>query len=81
MTGRAADPADAAHSASTREFDYGVGDELVEVAERASAAIASRIRGAAATDENATPAVLRAYEVAALLAEQHGLTGSPTESS
>ena len=81
MTERSAGSAVAAHSASTRQFDYGVGDELVEVAERASAAIASRIRGAAATDEHATPAVLRAYEVAALLAEQHGLTGSPSQSS
>lgn len=54
---------------TTRDFDYGVGDELDTALRRARRQIADEIRRAAAADPSLTPDAERAYEQAARVAE------------
>ena len=59
--------AKATYLKSVRDFDYGVGDDLIQARQRERVEIAARIRGAAAAE--VTLEVRRAYERAARLAE------------
>ena len=53
----------------TRDFDYGVGDDLRQVQQQLRAEIAGRIRAAARLDPAETAREKRIYELAALIAE------------
>jgi hypothetical protein len=54
---------------SSRDFDYGVGDDLYNAVERVRLEIASRIRWAASLQSGATREERAAYELAARIAE------------
>lgn len=54
---------------SSRDFDYGVHDELRHAVQQLRGGIAARIRQAAHSDPNATPQDKHAYELAARIAE------------
>jgi hypothetical protein len=54
---------------SSRDFDYGVHDEIRYAVERLRAEIAARIRDAAERDSTATSQDQFAYELAARIAE------------
>jgi hypothetical protein len=54
---------------STRDFDYGVHDEVRFAAQQLRGEIAARIRQAAYSDPNATRQDRYAYEMAARIAE------------
>ena len=56
----------------SRDFDYGVGDDLRAAQRRTSAEIAARIRQAARLDPTGTPRERQVYEVAARIAEGVG---------
>ena len=53
----------------SRDFDYGIGDELRGAEQQVRAEIAARIRRAARLDATATPEEKQIYEVAARIAE------------
>ena len=53
----------------SRDFDYGVGDELRAAQRQVRAEIADRIRQAARLDPAGTPREQQVYEVAARIAE------------
>lgn len=53
----------------TRDFDYGVGDDLRQAEQQVRAEIAARIRAAARLDPSETPREKRIYELAARIAE------------
>jgi len=53
----------------TRDFDYGVGDDLRQAQQQLRTEIAARIRAAARLDPTETPREKRIYELAALIAE------------
>lgn len=53
----------------SRDFDYGVGDDLHNAVERMRTQIATSIRQAAALNRTATPDVRAVYELAARIAE------------
>ena len=54
----------------SRDFDYGVGDELESAVRRVRSQIADQIRLAAGSATSVTPAERLAYERAARIAEQ-----------
>lgn len=56
----------------TRDFDYGVGDDLRAAQRQVRAEIAARIRQAARLDPVGTPRERQVYEVAARIAEGLG---------
>jgi hypothetical protein len=56
----------------SRDFDYGVGDELRAAQRQVRADIAGRIRQAARLDPTRTPREQQVYEVAARIAEGLG---------
>jgi len=55
---------------SSRDFDYGVHDEVRYAVAQARAAVAARIRQAAYRDTNATSQDRYVYELAARIAEK-----------
>ncbi|GAA1436858.1 hypothetical protein GCM10009616_37600 [Microlunatus lacustris] len=54
----------------TRDFDYGVGDDLRQAQQQVRVEIAARIRDAARRDPSETPGEKRIYELAARIAER-----------
>jgi hypothetical protein len=56
---------------NSRDFDYGVGDDLYNAVERLRMEIASRIRRSASLHTGATREERAAYELAARIAETH----------
>ena len=60
---------------SIRDFDYGLGDDLRNAVREAKTEIAAQIRRAARAEGDAAPAVRRAYEAAARIAEALGTDG------
>ena len=53
----------------SRDFDYGIGDELRSAEQQVRTEIAARIRRAARLDAAATPEEKQIYEIAACIAE------------
>jgi hypothetical protein len=54
---------------NTRDFDYGVGDDIDNAVQRTRAEIAARIRQAASSDVDAPSYARRIYDLAIRIAE------------
>lgn len=54
---------------NTREFDYGIGDDIDDAVQKIRATIVAQIKRAALVDINAPVQVRRAYELAVSIAE------------
>ena len=63
------DPGGRQPGTDSRDFDYGVGDDLRSAQQQVRAEVAARIRQAARLDPDATSRERQAYELAALIAE------------
>jgi hypothetical protein len=59
---------------NTRDFDYGIGDDVDNAVQTARAAIVAQIKRAAQVDADASIQVRRAYEVAVQIAEGRHLS-------
>ena len=66
------EPATASRDFDSRDFDYGVGEDLRAAQRQVRAEIAARIRQAARLDPVGTPRERQVYELAARIAEGLG---------